>query len=281
MLFLLIILLPVLAWTAPLTPAVSPESPRVLAMGGAFVAVADDPQAGFLNPAGLQSVRAIGYDMSYGTSTHKGDDELILSYVNPATESGTAFATGFWSKGITRAKDNKFYTPFIGTSWMPAGGFQLGLVTRAVFKTPEVDSLSKDWTMVADLTALQRGKNLSFGMALERIVGGAANMVPRRLRLGTAYTADSGNLILAYEWRADQGARKYTFLYESSHLGAEAFFGQNFSLRGGYVWSEFHRYTFGTAIGMRERGWRIEGGWSLPTEKSGETIWTVGMCYRM
>lgn len=280
MILLILLLLPALLWSAPATPVVFPESPRVMAMGGAYVAVADDPQAGLLNPAGLQTLRSIGYDQSYGTATNKGDDELILSYVNPATESGTAFATGFWSKGLTRAEQNRFYVPFIGTSWMPAGGFLLGLVSRGVFKTPVEDTLSKDWTLVADLTALQRGKNLSFGLAMERIVGGAANMVPRRLRLGTAYTADSGDLIIAYEWRAEQGMKKYSFLFESSHLGAEAYFGDYFSLRGGYVWSEFHRYTLGAAMGMRKRGWRIEGGWSLPTEK-GDTYWTIGMCYRM
>jgi len=36
------------------------ESARVMGMGGAFVAVADDPQAGLLNPAGLSLVQQIG-----------------------------------------------------------------------------------------------------------------------------------------------------------------------------------------------------------------------------
>ncbi len=265
----------------PLTPVTFPESPRVMGMGGAFIAVADDPQAGFHNPAGLRYMKAMGSDMSYGTSTNKGEDEIILSYVNPSTESGTAFASGVWTKGLMRPVDNKFYVPFVGTSWAPSGGIQMGMVARAVFKTPEVDSLSKDWTSVADFTVLQSGKNLNIGAAMERVVGGAAGMVPRRLRLGAAYIADSRNLILAYEWRGDQGARKYTFRYASSHLGMEAFFGNSFSLRGGYIWSDFHRYTFGTAIGMRNGGWRIEGGWSLPTEKGKETIWSVGMSYRL
>jgi hypothetical protein len=280
MILLLLLLLPILLDAAPSTPVLSPESPRVLGLGGAYVSVADDPQAGFLNPAGLRTLSGMAYDQSYGTSTHHGEDEIILSYVNPATESGTAFATGFWSRGLTRPDENKFYVPFIGTSWMPASAIILGMVTRAVFKTPQADSLSKDWTTVADISALHRGKNLSFGAALERALGGAANMVPRRLRLGSSWLADSRNLLIAYEWRGDQGLRRYNFRYTSSHLGCEVFMGKNASLRAGYVWSDFHRYTMGLALGDRNRGLRLEGGWSLPTG-DGETIWNLGMSYRV
>jgi hypothetical protein len=277
---LLLLLLPILLFAAPFTPVLSPESPRVLGLGGAYVSVADDPQAGFLNPAGLQTLSSMAYDQSYGTSTNHGEDEIILSYVNPSTESGTAFASGFWSRGLTRPDKNKFYVPFIGTSWMPASAIILGMTSRAIFKTPQVDSLSKDWTIVADITALYRGKNLSFGAALERALGGAADMVPRRLRLGGSWIPDSKRMLIAYEWQGDQGVRRYTFRYASSHLGTELFFGDSASLRAGYVWSEFHRYTVGLAIGRRDRGWKFEGGWSLPTEK-GDTIWSAGMSYRV
>jgi hypothetical protein len=252
----------------------------VLGLGGAYVSVADDPQAGFLNPAGLKTISAMAYDQSYGLKTNHGEDEIILSYVNPATESGATFSTGFWSRGLTRPNENKFYVPFIGTSWMPANAIVLGMVTRAVFKTTQVDSLSKDWTTVADISALHRGESLSFGAALERALGGAADMVPRRLRLGGSWMPDSKRMLICYEWQGDQGMRRFTFRYASSHLGGELFFGNSASIRAGYVWSEFHRYTFGIAFGARDRGWRFEGGWSLPTE-SGETIWSAGMSYRV
>jgi hypothetical protein len=281
MYLLLLVFLPLVSLAEVVNPVLPPENARVLGLGGAYLAIADDPQAGIHNPAGLRFLDQMGYDQFFGASTNGGVDQLGISYINPSAESGAAFATGFYGEGVTRPGENKYYVPYVGTSWIPAAGFQLGLVTRAAIRTPQEDSLETTWTAVADLSMMHKGRNLSFAGILERAVGGAARMVPRRLRLGGAWSGDSQKWLIAYEWRGTQGLHKYTFRYGSSHLGTEFLVGEYGSLRAGYVWEGFHYYSLGASLGNAAGGWEIEGGWRMRVRGGGSTYWSVGMNYRI
>ncbi len=255
-----------------------PESPRLLAMGGAFVALADDPQAGLYNPGGIGIQKRIAYDACYASETNGGADYVTLAMSNPRDESGAAFGTGIWAQGVTRRTSETVYVPYAGSGWYPLGIIRMGLILKSPIYT---DSASGDrkYLATADMSILQTYNTFSAGMLLERLVGGGAGVVPRRLRWGIA-SKPVPEFSMAYEWRSASITDEFNFRKESSRVGMEVIAGNYTAIRAGYVWAERHRYSTGLSVGTMKAGWRVEGGCELPTSGKGETRWSVGLSYR-
>lgn len=69
-----------------------PVGARALAMGGAYVSVADDPFALYWNPAALENVQQMGFG-AYYTNLPAGTQYSFLGYTQPTLFAGT-FAAG-------------------------------------------------------------------------------------------------------------------------------------------------------------------------------------------
>jgi len=257
-----------------------PSSPRTMAMGGALVAVADDPQAGFLNPGGLRLVPTIGYDLSFSNATGEDYDNLCATLVNPATERGSAFGMGVWTQGLLENAEVRYYVPYSAVSWNLTGSGGLGVVARYPYRSSRMDSVDSRFEALADVTALQRIGAFRIGAAVERAIGGAADIAPRRIRAGAAYVAPEG-VVVSYEWRGDETSRKYDFHYASSHWGAEITVGNYLALRGGFSDLNQNHVSFGVALGRLDKGWRLECAWDVPASHNGATRWSVGSGYRL
>jgi len=257
-----------------LTP---PENARVLGMGGAFVAVADDPQAGILNAAAVKTVPHLGTDMFYAAATHRGTDHFGISFVNPGTERGSVFAMGVWTQGVAQHRELSYYVPYVGTSWHVFPTTSLGLTSRLPYRHSRVDSLSSRWDVIGDLSLLQTLGPFRAAAAVDRVLGGTKDFATRELRIGAAYLHP--HFILGYEWRGHEARHKYDFKYSSWHFGSEIIIGKYVALRAGY--SAGQRLAGGIAIGLLNGGWRLESGWEISTKHRGATMWAVGLGYRV
>lgn len=255
------------------------ENARVMGMGGAFVAVADDPQAGLLNPAGLGEMLRIGQDFSFSSAAGTKSDQLGAALANPGSEAGAAFGTGFLMQGLVKNEPVKYYVPYTGASYAIRGRSRLGLGLRFPYRASEIPSIGSRWEAIGDLSALQGIGYMRLGAQVERMFGGAADMVPRRLRAG-ASLGRPGQYVIAYEWRATEQESNFNFHWDSSHLGAEIASYEYVAFRAGYVWGAFHHIALGLSVGLIQTGWRLETGWEVPTGKFGETRWSVGFGYR-
>lgn len=264
-----------------LQPLEMPQNPRVMGMAGAFVAVADDPEAGFLNPSSLRLLKQVSYDLFYGSTTRTGPDELGVAFVNPGTDRGTALAMGLWTQGWTEHRQPVYSVPYAGTSFDLTSSTHFGLVLRFPYVS-STDSLAHSgWRTIGDFSALQTLESFRLGATMERAFGGSSNLIPRRLRLGAAFLSASSGVILAYEWQGDETRKSLKFMRSSSRYGAEIPVGEYAALRGGYIAGAPPHITVGVALGTMAAGWRVEGGWVLPAATHGATRWVLGMGYRI
>jgi len=275
--YLIILLIP--ASVLALEPLRWPENPRLLAMGGAAAALADDPHTSYTNPAGVQLLNKIGYDLSFATATEGRPDHYSAALANPGTEGGSAFGMGVWTQGLSEHRDAIYYVSSVGTAWNPANLALLGLTIRAPYLYSWVDSVDSRWETIGDLSILKTLGQARVGATIERAFGGAKDMVPRMLHGGAAFS--SSGITIAYEWKGEETERRYDFHYLSSHWGAEAEIGKFVALRTGYVAGEFSRFTVGAAVGILKAGWRTQFGWDVPASGTGYTKWAVGLAYRL
>ena len=255
------------------------ESPRVMGMGGAFVAVADDPQAGLLNPAGLMNAAQLGNEITFMGGTGDTPQQEVFALANPGTEAGTSFATGFLLQGMSDKQKIKYYVPLTGRNWQPFAQTSLGLTVRFPYRTSSDDSVKSRWETIGDLSFMQQIQQMRFGAQVERMFGGAKDFAERRLRAGVS-VGRPNEYQLAYEWRGTPRSRSYDFNYDSSHLGGEIQLKNYAAIRGGYIWGREYRVTMGLAFGLLDRGWRLETGWEVPTGRPSETRFSVGLGFR-
>ncbi len=249
-------------------------------MGGAFIAVADDPVSGLYNPAALRQLKRVGMDFFFNTATTGAPDHLGLAMANPGTDRGSAFAMGIYSQGLLEKRDLLYYVPYTGTSLTLSRTTHLGLVMRFPYRTSRIDGISSHWATLADLSLLQTFRAFRLGAGIERTFGGGGEMVPRRLRAGLAYQSASG-VTMAYEWQGAETQTRFDFHRSASQCGLEIPVARYALLRAGYQAAATHRYSFGAAVGNIEEGFRVEAAWDLPTVKNGSTRWSVGMGYRI
>ncbi len=256
-----------------------PESPRVRGMGGAYVALADDPQAGFLNPGGISMLTRMVYDGFFSTATQHGTDLMMVGMANPRNDEGSAFGTGFWTQGVLRNEEIRYYVPYAGTGWNPLGIVNTGTVFRFPVRDTKADSVKTKTFAIVDFSLMLRYRSFGIAGLVERLLGGAGDDIPRALRWGVS-SKPVPRLSMCYEWRSENRPKDYEFHRGSSRLGAEVWLGAFTFLRGGYIWADRDRYAFGVSAGASNAGWRLEGGWDLPTSGTGDTRWSVGLAYR-
>src|SRR5512143_2552160 len=183
---IILLLLAVPAWAQEQFRLRLHENARVMAMGGAYVAVADDPQAGTLNPAGLRDLKQLGLDLSFMGSTGGTPSQLGFALANPGTTSGAAFGTGIIGQGIIGDDKIKYYVPYTGASWTVWGRSRVGLGLRFPYRSSAIDSIKSKWETISDGSVLQSIGNLQIGAQVERLFGGASEIVPRTLRAGVS-----------------------------------------------------------------------------------------------
>jgi hypothetical protein len=194
----IILLLAGQAMAVPRLPLRLHESPRVMGMGGAYVALADDPQAGLLNPAGVQGIHLIGLDLTMMTATGASPDQTGAMLINPNSESGAAFAAGFLGQGLLKNEAVKYYVPYTSAGWRILGSTRLGLGVLFPYRNSHVDSISSQWETIENVGVLQTISTMQLGAEIERAFGGADDVVPRRLRLG-ASVGMPGQYAISYE----------------------------------------------------------------------------------
>jgi hypothetical protein len=292
---LLLLLLPIIAWSQSNDGLSIPQSTRVLGLGGAYVAVADDPQAGLLNPAGIKWQSQIGFDGSFTAITNGGRDHIVTAYSNPSSGSKTAFGMGTWFQGLTRTDKYVYYVPYVGTSWRVTKSTTAGMVIRNPIIKARRGSDKTRYQPVVDASILQKLNPIQIGVLMERAMGGSLDLIPRRLRAGAALIA-SRNFLVVYEWWGDEKTDKtYAFKYNSSHAGAEVVFGKYIAIRGGYVWGEKEapltrdtdekvddrHISFGGSFGMLNGGWQLNFAGDIPISEKGNTTWSAGASYRL
>ncbi|HEY3296172.1 MAG TPA: hypothetical protein VGL38_12105 [bacterium] len=275
------LLLPLLGLARQVQTLALPESPRIIGMAGAFVAVADDPTAGFLNPSGLRTLTQVGYDLFYGSVTHAGPDQMGVALSNPGSDKGQAFGMGMWTQGWTEKRQPVYYVPYTGTSLDVTSTTHFGLVMRLPYVSSNIAGVSGGWKTIGDVTFLQTFESFRAGASIERAFGGGSDLVPRRLRVGGAFLSPSSGVVIAYEWRGNETGKNFNFHYGTSHYGAEVPLGGYGIVRGGYIAGAQHRIALGAAVGNMKAGMRVEGGWELPATKHGETRWVLGIGYRI
>lgn len=253
-----------------------------MGMGGAYVAIADDPQCGFLNPAAIRTHKKVGMDLSFSSITHSGPDHFIAAFSNPGNDHGASLAMGAYTQGLAYKNKISYWVPYTGTSFDATATTHLGLVTRFAYVASDIDTIKSGWLTVADVTLLQTFQSLQIGGALERAFGGGRDLIPRRVRAGAAFISPTtNNIIVSYEWRGDETRKSFNFHWSTSHYGIELPIGGYAAIRGGYVAGNEKRYSFGVAGGDPKEGWRIEGGWNLPaSSKQKDTRWSVGLSFR-
>lgn len=267
------------AWALPNGILVLPESPRQMGLGGAYVALANDAQAGIVNPACLVSMKQMGSDIFATQPSSGGTDHLCLSFSNPGAASGGAVAVGGWAQGMLASDERIFYVPYVATSWSLNPSLGFGLVSRFPYTQTEIDSENSGWESVFDISGRFQINTLQIGAMVERAVGGAG-IVDRSIRIGGAWVSNSG-ISFSYEWRGNETKKRYDFHYESSHWGSEIRIGKYFAFRGGYSRTDQARLSVGSAIGLFNGGWRIETAYDFPASGDGASRWAAGMSYRL
>lgn len=264
-----------------------PVTPRIQSMGGAYVALADDPHAGYLNPAGVSNSSQVGYDLCFAyiddrsIDASKATDFMTAAYLNPSSGNNSSFAMGVWATGFIQKNDYRFLVPYVGTGWQFSGKSQIGLVLRSVIRYTELKDEDTRYAYIGDLSFLQDRGGFRLGALVERAFGGSMGMVPRRLRWGAALVPSS-RLALAFEWRGDETNEKFNFHWNSSHVGGEINIGQYLSLRGGYKWDKDDGIPFmGLTLGTPSGGWRLLAAIDSPSAPDGITRWSAALAYRL
>jgi len=220
-------------------------------MGGAFVAVADDINATYWNPAGLLSIKpgAVQYTWMHTTTNRDNINyqeymALATRFIDSKTEGAgsIAFGASFIStqdffydtiKNILIRDDERWVWASLAKDMGKAG--MLGFNARAVSDSPPTNYRMKSESAY-DLSYLNRiNDRLSIGLLIQDInqprkysKGTPFVQYGRNFRPGIAYKP-SRNSVLAFDaYDLSNDSDSYSF-----RLGGEAVLGR-LSLRGGF-----------------------------------------------
>jgi hypothetical protein len=249
---------------------------RPLALGGAFVSIADDANGVYWNPAGLAWVKKAEL---LGMMTRAyGVDDLGLYYLSGVGRLGRVSLGGSWMRlGITDVYSEDTFSLAAAWGWKRAS---LG----ATLKFLRVDApgyeayndpnyLGAQMEPTFDLGFQVRPlKTLSFGVAAYNLTRPEIKMiettnetdpVPRDLRAGVALTVREVWLLTLDVVKRDVDESAYTL-----HTGTELWFYDAFALRAGV---DRGRITMGAAVDA--------GSWQLDVVVSAHRI--MGNAYRL
>lgn len=256
----MLILLAVLALAAGATYAC--VGARPLAMGGAFIALADDANATYWNPAGLAQM-PVGQVL--GAWTHTADNRDQVNYQEFASLAGS-FATSKWANkiaigasyidddtslmlGLSRVQDQQRW--YWGSVAVDAGKIGMfGVNVRKVHDSIDGHSTDSDWAVDASYLYKVSPK-LSVGALVQDVnepkihIDSTFISHVQNWRAGLAYRPMSDTVITVDGYDlADNAGQK------SARVGMEKVL-KNFIVRAGYygLGSDFQRgATFGLGI---------------------------------
>ena len=215
--FLLSFSTPVLAAGPGSTGAVElkiPVSPRAIAMGQAFVAVANDASAVYWNPAGLRQLGGTHLTAQYDVFI----ETVSYNYFAGATRLSNDAAIGASAKLLSTGSENVVNASGVTTgatfneSYMDvdiAGAYRLsyyfdvGLTAKYITKTLAGTTAS---TFAVDLGLLYKTPlpHLTAGLNLQNLGPGlkfaqVADPLPFNVKIGVAYKMFDDNFTLAYD----------------------------------------------------------------------------------
>jgi long-subunit fatty acid transport protein len=191
-----------------------PVSPRAIAMGQAFVAVADDATAIYWNPAGLNQMEGsevtAEYDVFIETVTYNYGS-LAIKLGNDAAlgVAGKMLSTGYenetdLSGALTGNTFNETYTD-IDLTFAYRLGYTLDIGVTGKYITKTLGGTSAS-TLAADLGILYKTPidHLKFGMNIQNLGPGltfvdVADPLPLNVKVGFAYKMFDDNFTLAYD----------------------------------------------------------------------------------
>ena len=239
-----------------------PEGPRAIAMGQAFVAVADDVSAVYWNPAGLTQLGGSEISVSY--------DEFIqtvrYSYGAVGFKLDNSFSLGLGVKYLTTGTDQAINAAGVATGGTVgetyfdidlAGAYRLsynlsvGLTAKYIDQNlsgtsasvPAVDIGLFYFTPIPHLTAGMNLQNIGPGMKYDTV----ADPLPFNVKLGVAYRLFENNFTIAY----DMNFPSY-LPYVLANIGGEYWYKDTLVGRFGY--------EFGGSIDQNQVGIGGESG---------------------
>jgi len=241
---------------------------RALAMGGAFVAVADGYSAPYWNPAGLTN--ATGTHVG-GMNTNKFGLGINYNYVGAALSLG-GFKVGGAFLGSTingietfdatgqqagTVNDNEFL--FMGSTAMalPLGGMPLALGGNVKYYSHSLANESGtgfggDLGLLASLGGLQLGATLSdVGGTKINWSTGAVDVVDMAIRVGGALT-----LSAPVPWTI---SGQYNVDSSSLHIGAEFKLTNSIAIRVGAQKPQDGDFSFTAGAGLALGGFSVDG----------------------
>ncbi len=221
-------------------------SARALAMGGAFVAVADDASAVYWNPGALPQVRNLKITTMHAKLFSLADlrhDYLAGATPVPYMQSVLA---GSWSRfGGRNYREDEWAMAIareMGEHHMM--GIALRQLSSKIVDTPTMEGFAIDAGLLVKV-----GEHLRIGLMARNLNKPEVNdVIPQVSKLGVAIQAFP-NLILAVD-----------AVRESSqplqwHIGEEYYVNDNFALRAGYSTNP-KRLTAG--FGFTLEGWNVD-----------------------
>jgi hypothetical protein len=216
---------------------------RPSGMGGAFVAIADDLNALYWNPAGLAQITRNEFSATY-LQWFEGINMQYLGFVYPLKNKSSSLATSityFSAKDIEKRDDTgkllgeiKTYHLSLPIAYSMKINPSLALGGTVKFISQAYDS-DKGNTLSADFGVLFTPiKNLNFGVCLQNVgpelkTGEKKNKLPTNLKTGFAFripNIKSALISLDYDLPTDNEPK--------IHSGIEYSFKDNFYLRAGY-----------------------------------------------
>lgn len=230
---------------------------RPISMGKAFVAVADDANAGYWNPAGLSLLNitqlSVMYSnpMNYALGDNPGVKDIGYHTVS------LAFPMGFGSLGLNLAylsvgniEEVNADASFTGKTF---GDKELGVIASYASSITDQIHLGVNLKFISqqiwddkgsgmglDLGALYEPVyNLTFGLMLQDLIepkiklleDGETNSIPRKIKLGVSYRLMDNRVLIATGMDQTIGRSRSAKL----HLGVEVVPMKDLALRAGYT----------------------------------------------
>jgi hypothetical protein len=235
------------------------EGARATAMGGAFVAVADDATAIFWNPAGgvfTDGLKLTGMRTRLYAMSEVSEDCMAVSY---GGLSRTGFGFGWARSGVEDLySENTFVVG--GGRRLFSDNLGVGSALRVYrISAPGYDYYNdpnfkeSDTGYALDVGFLYRSDNWSLGCVMRNIGEPELSLISTsdepdpiysELRLGASYTI-RGVMLVSGEIRRPQDVPAYYDSKVSYYLGTEIWFFDVFALRTG-----LHRNTATAGLGL-------------------------------
>lgn len=220
---------------------------RPMSMGGAFIAVSDDANATYWNPAGLTQLNAP--EFTYTPTLHNRDQfnyDDFVSFAAPLRVKGQNWGNLGLSYIASGYKDPAFELKD-SWYWLSYGvrafdNLSLGANLRFQSVDAEIAGLGgdKDSIVAADLSLLWKLNKFSFGVLLQNAnapdleLFGVKSEYVRNLRAGIAFRPDERTVVALDMYDvAGETAGNAIDVSQDLRIGVERWFTNNFALRAG------------------------------------------------